>query len=811
MLNMNAVSKFTKKNPPPNFYSYTKKKKTFFHCSNSKIVGTKKVYCAHEVRSDKANNNHDLLKHRCFSDIKQYCTPVKASKPVGRIKEKIVTTVIKANISIRTACSPQFRDLLQTVYEDGQNNPLMKFNDYLPKYSRKTFTQGLVQIAKSIKDEKLDVFENYPFSSLAVDAGKINCINYYAIVLVNVKLEPFVIANIHDFGGTTEDYKNSITEILTMLNGRNIHISSIIGDNLKAQKIAIDDRNKKSFQKNNENQYMRSIIYCPCQCHCLALAIKDLIKTNEDFSYMIDCLKGCSKLFRSKLFRQALNKKCPSFGKTRWTILYDISCWFLKNYDFIVSFLKKSHNKTVKKVIQENAHTILECVTHIAPRFVLLLFCFAKLIHILESDKTPFSMSYHLSEQANQCTKKIIEEYCPDLKKLADELFNLIKSRLEFGRAAISRAAYLFTRQGRNEYRKKNVLRNDNVEIHLLQDGLPNHNGMLNNDSKGLEMNFTIDDIENQFFKNILIKLNQEDDIYTSVLSSINSTDGSLNERRSNTDFNENSDLYQSNASDEDSVDTRNRKSRKKASNSEETSSEDFNFKENDDSDDYSIATDVESDNVFPIEFEKYCHVDISDNKKDEIIDEEEEKEEEDKEEEEEDIDENSEEEEEEEEEKIEDKTTNSDLEENHQEREKGSKIKDKSILELFKSVRTKKFTFSESDEIWRTLSKIIDKLNWDKEKKDQTFCSYILWLFLTDQELNIPSSNDCSDDVIWNILRQRKEFIGLAELRDRLSYIVASEAVCERLFSLLKSINKPYSTRISEEVEMAKIIVKKS
>ena len=85
------------------------------------------------------------------------------------------------------------------------------------------------------------------------------------------------------------------------------------------------------------------------------------------------------------------------------------------------------------------------------------------------------------------------------------------------------------------------------------------------------------------------------------------------------------------------------------------------------------------------------------------------------------------------------------------------------------------------------------------------------MWLFLTDQELNIPSSNDCSDDVIWNILRQRKEFIGLAELRDRLSYIVASEAVCERLFSLLKSINKPYSTRISEEVEMAKITVKKS
>ena len=68
-----------------------------------------------------------------------------------------------------------------------------------------------------------------------------------------------------------------------------------------------------------------------------------------------------------------------------------------------------------------------------------------------------------------------------------------------------------------------------------------------------------------------------------------------------------------------------------------------------------------------------------------------------------------------------------------------------------------------------------MEKLSWSKEKKEQTYCSYILWTFLTDEKLNIPIGSEVNDDMIWYVLRERDKFAGFAELSDRIAHTLAN------------------------------------
>lgn len=137
-------------------------------------------------------------------------------------------------------------------------------------------------------------------------------------------------------------------------------------------------------------------------------------------------------------------------------------------------------------------------------------------MHSLESDKTPFSMAYHIIKQSSECTTAIIEEYCPDLKEICDDLCSYTDSRLEFGRADISKAAYLLTRQGRNEYRNKKITRNENVEIRLLNKYVPpppTDGEVINAPKRYKEFHFTLETIDIEFFDKIKKVIEQEDKI----------------------------------------------------------------------------------------------------------------------------------------------------------------------------------------------------------------------------------------------------------------------------------------------------------
>lgn len=67
-------------------------------------------------------------------------------------------------------------------------------------------------------------------------------------------------------------------------------------------------------------------------------------------------------------------------------------------------------------------------------------------------------------------------------------------------------------------------------------------------------------------------------------------------------------------------------------------------------------------------------------------------------------------------------------------------------------------------------------------------------------------NTEDFDDNNLWDYLRRREEFKDLAEIRDCLITIPASEAACERIFSVLKKIIIPLANRTSEELEKARL-----
>ena len=73
-----------------------------------------------------------------------------------------------------------------------------------------------------------------------------------------------------------------ITKKITKLFAKDeITVASLVGVNLKAQKLALDHTNIKCIQNHDES--CRSILFSPCLNHTLNLAVKDMIHTISIF------------------------------------------------------------------------------------------------------------------------------------------------------------------------------------------------------------------------------------------------------------------------------------------------------------------------------------------------------------------------------------------------------------------------------------------------------------------------------------------------------------------------------------------------
>ena len=264
---------------------------SFYQCSKFTFIGQKRVQCIYRCRSDSSKKNKFTHLHN-FIDIRNYGNATKTNRKSEVINLKMFNLIGKSNLSIRCVCLDPFRDLLKTTYQCGQSHPFISFDDFFPKVSRETFTNSFITEANRVQYDKIKLFSIRSFALLSVDAGTVNGISYLTIILCNTTLEPIILKNNRYFKGTNIDYCLKIGEQIEHLkNMYNIVITGIVGDNQKAQKSSIDPNSPKSIQYNSLDTNIKSICFCPCQCHSIALALKDFSEANQIFNEMISDLK----------------------------------------------------------------------------------------------------------------------------------------------------------------------------------------------------------------------------------------------------------------------------------------------------------------------------------------------------------------------------------------------------------------------------------------------------------------------------------------------------------------------------------------
>lgn len=202
------------------------------------------------------------------------------------------------------------------------------------------------------------------------------------------------------------------------------------------------------------------------------MALKDFSESSPIFADMISDLKSVTEVLKSKNIINELKIKCPSYCVTRWTILFDIAYWIVSHFKFLIEFLiRRTLDKKAKEIVSTNKDLLIRTFLNSAPRVVIVLLGYSKLISILESDSTQFAYSNFLISQAVEKMNEIAVGCDEETSSLIQSLGSLILERSEHHGGELSRAMFLLTKQGRNNYREtylQAALTNEEENISLM-------------------------------------------------------------------------------------------------------------------------------------------------------------------------------------------------------------------------------------------------------------------------------------------------------------------------------------------------------
>lgn len=812
---------------PPTFGIERINGRKYYCCQKKVLIYGELVQCSYRVRSD--HMTQEKFKHKCKGPtIMFFLSRIHNENNSDNVLNKIFIAVSKLDISIRSATSDIFKDLLMSIYKLGQANPKKELKSVIPLLSRKTFTKKYIENAEIIRKIQLQSFAHLPYSTLLLDAGKINGVEYLTVILANTRIKPMVYFNHRYFHGTVDNYTYIVENHILKLKDLGIKISSIVGDNLPVQKSALKETSSIGMQENTDEPDVHSVIFCSCMCHCMSLAIKDLKKINSNFSEMVDELKYVSEILKTNYAKSNLMKSCPGLCFTRWNIICDVSKWIFDNKDIINTLLRRDNKRTYPRISQEDKKIIYNVINKVSVNLVLLLTPISRLINIFESNSTKFLYSDHLVKQAAYVTCEIISISNIELLPIAFDLSRTMIARLEFGGGEFARAFYILTLQGKKEIEKYKKFQYTDVYYSYINERQKDNNDILYKKMHEIPPHLT---------KEVHFHLTKKDYFYVCYASELclhgpyirisdtsteSSEDDDINlpllppiqlfeEEEENNSNNNSEEPIPSNeqpllivdeySCSEDDLppkqtiqkkekqkrgqltlhfyeDNNNTKTNQKQNDSQHNDNDEANNLSNDYINDIDNANN-ENDKVHTcqkqrtLSSESWAPTEESEISSEDFeydIEEQEDVPYSDSE--------TSDESENEEEEKFQYNNNDGQIEENAE--------------------------LSEVDLCWKTLYNLAIRCNYNDI--NQIHEAYIVWITRSLKALNLPECKENTDDDIWSILSYRPFFKQLADLRERVSSIPSSEAECERTLSLLKRVIKSNSTRTSEELEQAKI-----
>lgn len=446
------------------------------------------IMCDFCVRRDSYIKEHEKFdNHKCMSlQIERFFNQKAHTEEltIEQLTAKIIEFFGQNKLSLNIISSDTFKEMCLALIKKGQANPLQDPATLLSLTSRTTFTKCFIQYSKELFNQQLEAFKRAKGTTLTIDAGKHKVTPYLIAVIANAMLErpPLIIDCIPFFKGKRADYATAVEKIVTDLISRNIDVVAIVSDNLRTQVSAINHASPDSFQQNSTIPEVSKIIWLSCSCHTLALGLCDAAKQSI-YGDLAEDIVAVSTFLRRKNIANLLGLKCPMTCPTRWTGLYDLSLWIIRNIERITSKILESLEKDVAYDFPEK---IIHGLYDVAPIIFCLLQPFAIATHMLEADHMPAAYTIPVINRAIQQCKENAAILDINHEMVMTMIMSIENRIMNSQSGRILQLLYSLTPEGRSELRSVEGLDIHGIDAYTINDicllpGSPTEQELINN------------------------------------------------------------------------------------------------------------------------------------------------------------------------------------------------------------------------------------------------------------------------------------------------------------------------------------------
>lgn len=294
------------------------------------------------------------------------------------------------------------------------------------------------------------------YASIGLDAGTYANQHFLETAIIDpykqqsLLYETFPVGSLDLIG-----YRNFGEALCNKLSGHNISLLAFVGDNLRSQVAGLGHWKKNSLQQMN-NKFC-SILFINCCCHSFNRSVVDVIEKNEQLKSYISKLNTIIVLLRKQETIGLIKLVAKSLIETRWVYIFDVAYFLIKHRERInnvISTHKESitFQKEKYKFIQNGIPSFVDDIANLFYPIKLLITAlssdWAKLWHLVPMFSEAISIIDESIEK-NYYKNSEFLEYANELKsETKNRYFNTC-------RVELAQSAYLLTKNGRYDFRKK--------------------------------------------------------------------------------------------------------------------------------------------------------------------------------------------------------------------------------------------------------------------------------------------------------------------------------------------------------------------
>jgi hypothetical protein len=327
-----------------------------------------------------------------------------------RIQYEVATLVAITNAPLDIVENPAFHRAINAFVDIGRSEPHVRIGSEECKLTRSHTRKIIINRSQAIHEYVLTKFAQMPCVSLAIDASTIERRHILDIIILAPysKIRPFLYGSIEESTLTAEDYGNIVTEAIKDLFQKNVHVRSIVGDNLPAQVSALAHWSSHSHLKQGEELYLHGIKYSPCMCHFIQLIVGDLISRGSLYNFE-ELLQEMITAVNHSEVRKITHSRCPYSIKTRWLSRDESLTWLLSREELLlhmnVKLISKSRRAHIRAIFTESNFKLLSIYHRMLHPFTQAVKLFEEdritLCHVYPALKT---LKKYFLEEANSHT-----------------------------------------------------------------------------------------------------------------------------------------------------------------------------------------------------------------------------------------------------------------------------------------------------------------------------------------------------------------------------------------------------------------------